>query len=84
MLFEESVLALHCIPDFIWTKEEEKEQMHTYFGDMARVYHFYYIFEYIRLVGVMSMSLLFFFDSTKIRLLYKNLDVINCAKTFGS
>ena len=36
--FEDLICALHSIPSIICTKEEDKEHMHAYFGDVARLY----------------------------------------------
>ena len=39
--FEELICTLHSVPS---VKEEEKELMHAYFGDVVRLYHSYHIF----------------------------------------
>ena len=33
------VLALHSIQSAVCIKEEEREHMHAYFGDVAQLYH---------------------------------------------
>ena len=60
--FEESVLALHSIRSVISIKEDKKERMHTYFGDVAL--SFLPHFCYIHLITAMSM-LLYFFSRAK-------------------